>query len=124
MSPVEHSALMVRDYGGRIDDYNELNLFIDSSKTHFPNWLHRAVSHNSWFVGICEKVFGAYIINSDKIEIPVRILAESHIKQDCNNKLPRIDEWLYAISNKDKLDWMDSPKKTDLDWLNKNHYKR
>jgi hypothetical protein len=117
MTPYEHSKLMVRDFGGVISNYLELNNVIDSTKSHFPYWMHRAITHNSWFITIAEKIFGPYILNSDDKEIPTRILVIEHIKQDCDNQVPTIKDWLTAIANKEQHKWMNGPRKKDLEWL-------
>lgn len=121
MTPIEHSVLMVRDFGGKNEDYIELNNLIDSTKTHYPFWMHRVITHNSWFIGIVERILGYEITNSDGKKIPVRVLVSEHIKQDCNGKIPTIQEWLEAISEKKQESWMNNPRKKDLIWLKENY---
>lgn len=123
MTPIEHSYLMVRDFGGKAEDYIELNELIDSSKLHYPIWLHRAVTHNSWFIGIVEKIIGRDITNSDGVTIPTRVLCICHIRQDCDGRVPTIKEWLEAIVDKKQELWMNGPVKRDLDWLKENYKK-
>lgn len=118
MSPYYHSILHSHKFGGKPEDYNEINFFIDSSKLHFPFWMHRAITHNSFFVGVCERIFGTHIVNSDNKIIPVRVICEEHIKEDCNGKIPTIQEWLNAIANKSTFDWMNNPNKKDKILLN------
>lgn len=124
MTPIEHSHLMQRDFGGYPEDYQELNDLIDSTKAHFPHWMHRAICHNSWFVGIAEKIIGYDIVNSDGRTIPTRILVLEHIKQDCDGRVPTIQEWLTAISQQKQERWMNGPRKSDLEWLQKNYHKK
>ena len=47
--------------------------------------------------------------------VPVRVIAEEHIKEDCDGKIPTIQDWLVAISNKDQLKWMNGPRKEDIE---------
>ena len=111
---------MARDFGGTTEDYWPLNELMDSTKSHYPFWMHRAITHNSWFIIIAEKIFGPIIKNSDNIDIPTRILVMEHIKQDCDGKVPTIQEWLEAISQKKQERWMNGPLKKDLEWLKQN----
>ena len=97
MSPHEHSLLMTWEFGGTSSDYDEINQLIDSSKLYFPNQLHRLFTHNTFFISICERIFGMYIINSDGLEIPVRRICEEHIKQDHNGFLPTIQDWIKEL---------------------------
>lgn len=115
MSPYNHCLTQANKFGGSPKDYEEINFFIDSSKLHYPFWMHRAITHNSFFIGICEKVFGSHIVNSDNMVVPVRVIAEEHIKEDCDGKVPTIQDWLVAISNKDQLKWMNGPRKEDIE---------
>ena len=123
MSPHEHSILHKRDFGGETDDYDKLNQFIDSSKLYFPLPYHRMFSHNTFFISICERVFGMYITNSDGIEIPVRILCEEHIKQDHNGVLPTLQDWVkeLKITLPGGHKWINNPRKKDLEYL-KDYY--
>lgn len=109
-SPVVHAQSSVKRHGGAIEDYIDIHLFMDESKLHYPFWMHRAITHNSFFIGIVEKVFDSYIKNSEGQFIPVRIICEEHIREDCDNKIPTIREWLEAISEKKQERWMNGPK--------------
>ena len=121
MTPLEHAQLSVRDFKGGVDDYLELHLFIDSSKLYYPFFMHRMFTHNTFFIGICEKIFGAYLTNSDGVKVAIRRLCEEHIKQDLNGFLPSMQNWVEeyrkAITNKEKSSWMNSPRKKDLEYL-------
>lgn len=110
---------MVRDFKGKSSDYDELNQFIDSSKLYFPNQLHRMFTHNSFFINVCEKVFGMYLVNSDGKEIPIRRLCEEHIKQDHNGFIPTMQDWVKELDCKipSSKSWVRTPRKKDLDYL-------
>lgn len=43
------------------------------------------------------------LTNSDGKVISVRDIAEDHIKEDCQGKIPTIDDWLKELPPKD---WM------------------
>lgn len=109
MTPYDHAKSSAKKFGATPECYVDLHLFIDSSKLYFPFWAHRMFSHNSWFIGVCEKVFGPAIKNSENRMIATRLLCEQHIREDCNNKIPTIQEWFEAISNKKQEKWMNGP---------------
>lgn len=56
--PMVHAESSARRYGGVPEDYLPIHDLIDSSKAVFPDNRHRALTHNSWFFFIVEKVFG------------------------------------------------------------------
>lgn len=56
--PVTHAESSVRKWGGRVEDYLPIHDLMDSSKAAFPDNRHRALTHNSWFIFVVEKVFG------------------------------------------------------------------
>lgn len=56
--PWIHAESSARKFGGAPEDYIKIHDLMDSSKEVFPDNRHRALTHNSWFIFICEKVFG------------------------------------------------------------------
>ena len=76
MSPLKHSELSVKKFGGEYTDYLPIHEFLDMTKTHYVGYQHRAILHNTFGIYICEKVFGAFIVNSEgeKIEIDTLLL--------------------------------------------------
>lgn len=56
--PIVHAASSARRYGGVPEDYLELHDLMDSSKSAFPDNRHRALTHNSWFFFIVERILG------------------------------------------------------------------
>lgn len=56
--PWKHAESSAKRFGGTPEDYIELHDFMDSSKEVFPDNRHRALTHNSWFIFVVEKVFG------------------------------------------------------------------
>jgi|31_taG_2_1085359.scaffolds.fasta_scaffold01514_5 hypothetical protein len=120
MTPYEHSELSVRDFGGKYEDYVELHKFLDSTKFHLTDFRHRAILHNTFGIGLCEKLFGDYITNSEGNNISVREVARRHIMQD-SGVVPTIKETLDALSNGDYHKF-NKPLKRDLKWLKENLY--
>lgn len=56
--PITHAESSAKRFGGKPEDYLPIHDFLDSSKSVFPDNRHRALTHNSWFIFVVEKVFG------------------------------------------------------------------
>lgn len=56
--PLVHARSSVRRFGGVPEDFLPIHDLLDSSKAVFPDNRHRALTHNSWFFFIVEKIFG------------------------------------------------------------------
>lgn len=103
--PFIHSLSSVRRHGGKPEDYIEIHNLMDSSKATIADSRHRALTHNSWFVGtILEKIFGVTITNSDGRVISVRDIGEEHVLEDFGNRfIPTPQDYLEDLEMKD---WM------------------
>lgn len=56
---------------------------LDSSKATIADSRHRALTHNSWFIGyVLEQVFGSTFTNSDNKIVSVRDVGERHVLED------------------------------------------
>jgi len=120
MVPYDHARLHARDFKGVPEDYLPIDEFLDESKLHFADTRHRCVLHNSFGMGICERVFGPVITNSDGIEVPVREIARRHIMQDCGC-VPTLKETMMSVALGTHLKY-DKPLQKELDWLKENVY--
>lgn len=109
--PWIHSKNSAKKFGGLPQDYMEIHNFMDSSKSCIGDNRHRALTHNSWFIGSngpLERIFGTVIINSDKKEVSVRDIGEQHILEDFGMKyIPTAQDYLQEIEIKD---WMNNGK--------------
>lgn len=92
-----HALSSAKRFGGVASDYQELHDFLDSSKQTYADFRHRALLHNTFGIFICERIFGHTITNSDGKQIPVRVIAEQHVREDHNGKIPTVEEWLHGI---------------------------
>jgi len=97
--PYKHALASVRRYGGKPEDYIEIHNLLDSSKAAMPDNRHRALTHNSWFVGtILEKVFGVTITNSDGKVVSVRDIGEEHVLEDYGMRfIPTPQDFLEEV---------------------------
>ena len=104
--PYHHSISSSRKWGGTPEDYQAIHDFIDSSKAHYADWRHRAVLHNSFGIYLAERVFGTTITISTGKQVPVRLIAEQHVREDLG-WIPTVADWLRAVGDSDKLQpWM------------------
>ncbi len=85
----------------------DIHNFMDSSKAAIPDNRHRALTHNSWFIGVViERVFGSTRVNSDDKVYSTRDIAEEHVLQDYGNKfIPSAQDFLQEITWQD---WMNN----------------
>jgi hypothetical protein len=111
MHPFHHAKSSVRKHGGAIEDYLPLHDWFDASKEFYANFRHRAVRHHAQGIFEAERVFGPTIRNSDGDEIPVRVLGEQHVREDCG-RVPSIQDWLKNIKGEH---WMMSPGRHEHD---------
>jgi hypothetical protein len=96
MSPLVHSELSVKSFGGKLEDYLEIHEFLDMTKTHYVGYQHRAILHNTFGIYICERIFGPYITNSDGNKVETRYIVINHIKEDLSF-VPTVKEWVSGI---------------------------
>lgn len=103
--PWIHSLSSVKKFGGKPEDYIEIHNLLDSSKATIADSRHRALTHNSWFIGtILEKIFGVVITNSDGKQVSVRDVGEQHVLEDFKNRyIPSPQDYLQEIEMKE---WM------------------
>lgn len=107
MKPYLHSKLHAKRYGGKPEDYADIDDFIDSSKAVFPDVRHRAILHSSFGCFIVEQIFGRTRINSYGKEYSPRDIAEDHILQDLGF-IPTVEKYL---NNMTIQDWMSGTEK-------------
>lgn len=77
-----HSKVHAKKFGGKPEDYIDIDNFIDSSKQAVADVRHRAILHSAFGCFIVEQVFGITRINSDGKTYSPRDIAEDHIQQD------------------------------------------
>ena len=105
--PYIHALSSVKRHGGKPEDYLEIHNLMDSSKAAMCDNRHRALTHNSWFIGtILEKIFGTVITNSDGRKVSVRDIGEEHVSEDFKGRfIPTAQDYLAEIEMKG---WMNN----------------
>jgi hypothetical protein len=105
--PMVHALSSARKWGGNPNDYMPIHNLMDSSKGTIADSRHRALTHNTWFIGPdgpLEKIFGYEITNSDGRKVSVRDIGEQHVLEDFGGKfIPSAQDYLQEIEMKE---WM------------------
>ena len=105
--PYIHAKSSVKKYGGEIEDYLPIHDLMDNSKSAIPDYRHRALTHNAWFLFILEKIFGHTITNCDGKEVSVRDIGEDHVVEDLGF-LPSAQDYLRHMTIEG---WMENGKR-------------
>jgi hypothetical protein len=95
--PMHHATSSASRFGGKPEDYQAIHNWLDATKEVMCDFRHRALRHHSQGVFEAERVFGMTIQNSDGTRVPVRYVAEQHIKEDCGGIVPTVSDWLSRI---------------------------
>jgi hypothetical protein len=109
MKPYIHSRIHAKKYGGVPEDYQDIDDFIDSSKSSVPDVRHRAILHSAFGCFIVEKVFGATRTNSEGKVYSPRDVAEDHILQDLGF-IPTMEKYLNSMQIQP---WMSGTEKSN-----------
>ena len=98
-APYIHAQSSVKKYGGVPDDYIDIHILLDSTKSAFSDNRHRVLTHNSWFsTTIIPLVFGHVRINSDGKQYNTKDIAEQHILEDYRHKfIPTLQDWIEHL---------------------------
>ena len=95
--PTFHADSSVRLWGGKPEDYLAIHDWLDATKECFADFRHRALRHHAQGIFEAERLFGYSIVNSDGRTVPVRYIAEQHIKEDCGGRIPSVADWLSQL---------------------------
>lgn len=111
--PYIHALSSAKKFGGVPEDYLPIHNLMDSSKGSFADVRHRALTHNSWFLFILERIKFpnscepdaegkmVNIVNSDGIRVSVRDIGEQHILEDYKGKfIPTPQDFLQEMELK------------------------
>lgn len=80
VSTPQQSAASARKWGGVPEDYDLVHRFLDEQFADVQR--EHIVRHHSYGIFDCESVFGPVIANAVGRKIPVRVIAEQHVKAE------------------------------------------
>jgi hypothetical protein len=95
--PHFHAESSVKLFGGSIADYLPVHDWLDATKEMYAGFQHRALRHHAHGIFEAERIFGKTIVNSGGRHVPVRYIAEQHVKEDCGGRIPSVSDWLSQI---------------------------
>lgn len=100
-----HSKSSVRKFGGVEEDYLDIHIKMDCSKSYISSNAHRALTHHSfWIHEVMIPIFGYTMTNSDGKVFSVKDVCEQHILEDFGMKfIPTAQDY---IENMEFKDWM------------------
>lgn len=104
MTPYYHAVSSVKKFGGSYSDYIRIHEWFDETKQFTGNWTHRALRHHAAGVQWCCEEFGTVIQNTVGKLVPVKLIAEQHVTEDCGF-IPTVADWLSCIGDNPKP-WM------------------
>lgn len=111
--PWIHAKNSARKFGGKPEDYLPIHNLMDSTKDCMGDNRHRAITHNSWFIGAdgpLERIFGVVIRNSDGNDVSVRDIGEQHVLEDFGMRfIPTPQDYLQEMECKS---WMNNNKES------------
>jgi hypothetical protein len=109
--PYHHALSSIKKWGGKVSDYLPIHSWFDESKAFLGDFRHRAMRHHAEGIFLCERVFGVMLTNSDGKVLPVRWIAEQHVKEDLG-RIPSASDWLRCIRPEP---WMGRAEKLELE---------
>jgi hypothetical protein len=104
MTPWKHAESTVRKWGGSPYDYIAIHDWFDETKQFTGDWTHRALRHHSAGIQWCIDKFGQVVVNDKGHLIPVKMIAEQHVEEDCGF-VPTPQDYLRVLA-KNPEEWM------------------
>jgi hypothetical protein len=97
MHTYHHAVTSAKIFGGKPEDYQKIHDWLDATKETYCDFRHRALRHHAQGIFEAERTFGITVVNSEGNHVPVRYVAEQHIKEDCGGRIPSAEDWLKSI---------------------------
>lgn len=94
--PYHHALSSSKRFGGRIEDYLIIHSYLDSTKSSFWNFRHRALRHHIEGVETATKLLGYEINLSDGKIVSTAEVLYQHIEEDCSF-LATANDWLVNM---------------------------
>lgn len=97
MSPYYHSLSSAKKFGGSWEDYIAIHNWFDETKQYTGDWTHRALRHHSAGIEWAIEKFGHVIVNKDQKHVPVKMIGEQHVQEDCGF-IPTVQDYLKCLT--------------------------
>ena len=110
MTPYLHAKFSAKKWGGAPEDYIAIHDWFDETKQYTGDFTHRALRHHSAGIQWAIEKFGNSIVNLQGNHVPVKLIAERHVEEDCGF-IPTAQDWLKSLKVKtSENEWMFSVK--------------
>ena len=100
-----HAESTAKKFGGKPEDYLAIHNWFDDTKSAMADWRHRAINHHAYGIFQCERLFGVTVTNSEGKNIPVRLIAEQHVREDFGF-IPTMAQCLLALGENPPPKWL------------------
>ena len=81
-------------FGGKPRDYAPVHRWMDADAGRWPGpYAHRVTRHHAEGIFACEQALGVCCTNG----VPVRYVAETHVRARCAGKVPTLARWLSCL---------------------------
>ena len=104
MSPFYHAQSSAKKFGGLPEDYIAIHDWFDETKQYTGDWTHRAMRHHAAGIQWAIEKFGHSVINSEGNAVPVKIIGEQHMMEDCG-RIPTVQDWMEGLRS-NPAEWM------------------
>jgi hypothetical protein len=104
MTPWMHSESSAKAWGGEPADYIHIHDWLDETKQYTGDWTHRAMRHHAAGVQWAIEKFGHVLENSEGRVVPVKMIAERHVEEDCGF-IPTVQDWMGVLKGHPE-EWM------------------
>ena len=95
--PYHHALSSARRWGGTAEDYLALHQWFDEpSKLITADFRHRALRHHAQGIFEAEHCFGMTLTIGTGRVVPVRLIAEQHVREDLGF-IPSFADWVRCI---------------------------
>lgn len=97
-NPHVHAKSSVRRYGGKLEDYLDIHIFMDKSKHAVADMRHRMLTHTPFFAEeVIPSVFGDTRTNTDGQVYSPKQVAYDHIEEDFHGQVPATADWFLSL---------------------------
>lgn len=96
-TPWHHAVSTAKKWGGNPEDYIKVHDWFDETKSFTGDWTHRALRHHSAGIQWAVEKFGYAVRNSKGQMIPIKLIAEQHVLEDCGY-IPTPQSWLKVLA--------------------------
>ena len=107
-----HAVSASKKWGGKPEDFIEIEEFIDSSKKIIGDVRHRSVYHHTEGVWLCQRIFGRVLKLESGRLVPVREIAERHIIEDLG-WIPSPADYMKTM---EREQWMGGARRREMTW--------